>query len=265
VKNGTVPEVSRALLKRLARLQQRKYRDREGLFLAEGLRTVRELLGQMTDPDTLDCLVCTSEGLALFPESSLYSGALFLASEDDFTRVAGTSSPQGVLGVFRQPVFPFPHERSYPGQALLVALDEVQDPGNVGTILRTAAWLGADGLLAGPGTVDFYNTKTVRSSAGSLLGMPHTRTGDLPEALGQLQKAGFAVICSSLDGEDFRSGGAWPEKIVLVIGNEANGVGPGVIALADRLVKIPHGRGAAKVESLNAAVSAAILMERILL
>ncbi|ABB23184.1 TrmH family RNA methyltransferase [Pelodictyon luteolum] len=265
MKNRALPEVSRALLKRIARLQQRKYRDREGLFIAEGLRTVRELLGQMAGADMLDCLICTAEGLAFFPESSIYSGSLFLASEDDFNRVAGTSSPQGVLGVFRQPVFPLPYERPYSGRALLVALDEVQDPGNAGTILRTAAWLGADGLLAGPGTVDLYNAKTVRSSAGSLLGMPHTRAGDLPAALRQLQKAGFKVICSSLEGEDFRSGGAWPERTVLVVGNEANGVGPEVRVLADRLVKIPHGRGPARVESLNAAVSAAILMERILL
>jgi len=259
------PRASRALLKRLGKLRQRKHRDEAGLFLAEGLRTVRELLLQLQDPSMLDCLVCTEEGLRHLPEASGFRRSLFLVTEAEFALLAGTDSPQGVLGVFGQPDFGDPSGREYGARALVLALDGVQDPGNAGTILRTAAWFGADALLAGPGTVDLYNMKSVRSSAGSLFSMPHGRTGDLAQSLRKLQSLGFSVVCSSLDGEDFRRGGAWPERTVLVVGNEANGVSMEVQSMADRFVRIPHGAGEAGVESLNAAVSAAILMERILL
>ena len=144
-------------------------------------------------------------------------------------------------------------------------LDEVQDPGNVGTILRTAVWFGADAIVCSSGTADRYNAKAVRSCAGSIYAINHYGVDRLDLELRRFQDQGFCIVGSSLEGKDFREFSSWPEKQVLVIGNEANGISEAVRAVADRLVRIPHGGTSVRVESLNASVSAAILMERLTL
>ena len=147
----------------------------------------------------------------------------------------------------------------------MVALDDVQDPGNVGTILRTAVWFGADALICSTATADRYNAKAVRSCAGSIYAIRHYGVERLEGELRRLQEQGYSIVCSALEGKDFREFSSWPGKQVLVIGNEANGISEPVRALADRLVRIPHGGTSVRVESLNASVSAAIMMERMAL
>ncbi|HCD36686.1 MAG TPA: RNA methyltransferase [Chlorobium sp.] len=254
------------MLKRMFRLQRKKYRDQEEMFLGEGLRTVRELLLHLPGPDSLVALFLSPDAEALLPEAEAYRGKVFSVDSADFLRLTGTESPQGVVGAFRQPRFSPVDELPVTGEGrMVVALDGVQDPGNAGTILRTAAWFGADALLSGPGTVDLYNPKTVRSSAGSLFSLPHYSVDSLTDELERLKQNGYGVLCSSLEGRDFREFTDWPERKVLVVGNEANGISSGVLSLADRLVLIPHGRGGVRVESLNASVSAAVLLDRLML
>ncbi|MDP8305099.1 MAG: RNA methyltransferase [Candidatus Chlorobium antarcticum] len=260
------PPAGQGMLKRMVRLQRKKYREEEEMFLAEGVRTVRELLLHLPDPDSLVALFLTPDAEALLPEAEAYSGKVLSVDSVDFLRMTGTETPQGVAGVFRQPRFCPLEELPVGGEGrMVVALDGVQDPGNAGTILRTAAWFGADALLSGPGTVDLYNPKTVRSSAGSTLSLPHYSVNNLETELEGLQRNGYEVVCSSLKGHDFREFPDWPARKVLVVGNEANGISEGVLCLADRLVLIPHGRGGMRVESLNASVSAAVLLDRLML
>jgi len=265
--NGVLfPPAGQGMLKRMARLQRKKYRDQEGMFLGEGLRTVRELLLHLPGPDSLVALFLSPDAEVLLPGAEGYRGKVFSVKPADFQRLTETESSQGILGVFRQPRFAPVDDVPVTGAGrMVVALDGVQDPGNVGTILRTAAWFGADALLSGPGTVDLYNPKTVRSSAGSLFSLPHYSVDSLENELERLQLKGYGVVCSSLEGRDFREFTDWPERKVLVVGNEANGISSGVLSLADRLVLIPHGRGRVRVESLNASVSAAVLLDRLML
>lgn len=252
------PVLSKAALGRFAKLGQKKYRDREGLFIAEGLRTVREMLQSLPASGLLEALIVEEALLDRFaglcPDRKVH-----LADRDVVARLAQTTSPQGVFGVFRkQPCEPF---RTFGPRSFVVALDDVQDPGNVGTIIRTAAWFGADAVICSEGSSDPYNAKSVRSSAGSIYAIPHYTVRDLPGELRRLQEGGSTVIAAALEGSDYRSVESWPAHRVLVIGNEANGIGAPVLELADRLVRIPHaGAGRPKVESLNASVSAAILM-----
>lgn len=251
--------LSKATLSRLAKLAQKKYRDREGLFLAEGLRTVRELLDRLPEPGMLEALVIDERIADDMDWLGPFRRKVWLADRDACTRLAQTTTSQGVYGVFRKQA----DGGFRPGSArsLIVALDDVQDPGNVGTIIRTAAWFGADAVICSEGTADPYNAKSVRSSAGSIYAVRHYPVKDLAGELVRLQREGFSVAAASLDGEDYRSFGEWPDRRVLVIGNEANGIGAPVLAMADRLVRIPHaGGGKPNVESLNASVSAAILM-----
>jgi len=250
--------LSKAMLTRYAKLVQKKYRDQEGLFLAEGLRTVRELLERLPEPGMLEALI-VEEGVAdSWKWLDSFRKKLLLADRDACARLAQTATPQGVFGVFRKQAV----DRFAPGkQSLVVALDDVQDPGNVGTIIRTAAWFGADAVICSEGTADPYNAKAVRSSAGSIYAVRHYAARELALELKRLQGEGFVVAAASLEGTDYRSCGEWGDRRLLVIGNEANGIGIPVRNVADRLVRIPHaGPGKPNVESLNASVSAAILL-----
>lgn len=255
----TIPQLSKAMLRRFAKLGQKKYRDIDGLFLAEGLRTVRELLDHLPSPEMLEALIVEPDALHQLKRPERYAGKLFLVGREEGARLAQTATPQGIFGVFRQPernAAAFSRSR----QSLIVALDDVQDPGNVGTILRTAAWFGADAVICGEGTADFCNAKAVRSSAGSIYAVNHSAVRSLQKELQQLKKQGYLVCAASLDGADYRSFDAWPDQRALVIGNEANGISREVLDVADRLVRIPHAGQKPGVESLNASVSAAILM-----
>lgn len=245
-------------IKRFAKLQMKKYRDREGLFLAEGLRTVTELLDHMPDESFLTALFVEPGQLQNIPHRKYLREKIFLIDPDEGHRLSGTSTSQGVVGIFRQQseaAFFYGREKS-----LVIALDDVQDPGNTGTIVRTAAWFGVSAMVCGPGTADRYNPKAIRAGAGSIYCVNHYGVDNLQQELEKMRKRGFAIFCSSLRGEDFRLRDAWPDRIVLVIGNEANGVSKELTGMADRLVAIPRGKGKEGVESLNAAVSAAILI-----
>jgi RNA methyltransferase, TrmH family len=263
-----IAPLSKAKLKLYTRLHQKKFRDQEGLFLAEGFRTVRELCLNLPGEEMLVALL-VREGeseAARFAQS--WKGKLFSITEKECSQLAETATPQGIFGVFRQQRPVEPAAQAFPAtsdKSLIVALDDVQDPGNAGTILRTAVWFGADSMICTTGTADRYNPKAVRSCAGSIYAIRHYGVDRLDLELLRLKKLGYCIICSSLEGKDFREFSSWPAKQVLVIGNEANGISEPVKALADRLVRIPHAGSSVQVESLNAAVSAAILMERLVL
>ena len=262
MRRETYPPLSKAMLGRLAKLSRKKYRDSEGLFLAEGLRTVSELLDSLPDPSMLHALVLDEAAAGQLNGLKRFAGKVWLGDADAFKRLAQTASPQGVCAAFRKPEMGGfrPAARSF-----IVALDDVQDPGNVGTIIRTAAWFGAEAVICGPGTADPWNAKTVRSTAGSIFALRIIDVPDLAAELKRLQAAGFTVAAAALDGQDYRSFGEWPDRRALVIGNEANGISDEVLALADRRLLIPHAGSRPAVESLNASVSAGILMARIAL
>lgn len=259
MKRAAFPPLSKAMLSRFAKLGQKKYRDIEGLFIAEGLRTVRELLDHLPEPGMLEALIIEEGALDRMQGLKRFSGRVFLADKESSARLAETATPQGVFGVFRkQPSGTLP-TTSNDQRSFIVALDDVQDPGNVGTIIRTAAWYGAEAVVCGEGTADPYNAKAVRSSAGSIYAVRHYAVPSLVQELQRFRKAGHLITAASLDGTDYRSFTGWPDKRVLVVGNEANGISRPVIDLADRLLLIPHAGRRPNVESLNASVSAAIL------
>lgn len=256
--------LSKARLRHFARLHEKKFRDSEGLFLAEGLRTVRELCMAMPREEMLLALLVREgeEEIARFAEA--WQGKLYSVTAQESARLAGTSTPQGIYGIFRQQRQLEPEAVEMPGRSLIVALDDLQDPGNVGTLLRTAVWFGADAMICSAGTADRYNPKVIRSCAGSIYALRHYGVSELQQELRRLQRFGYIIISSSLEGKDFRELELWPQKIVLVIGNEANGVSEQIQAMAEMQLRIPHAGKHAKVESLNAAISAALFMERIM-
>ena len=263
------------------KLRMAKYRKKTGLFVAEGLRGVEQLVRQLAAGGRvgMEALVL-EEGFEAGPEgvrlASMAAGvgaAVHVASTAGIAQLADTSTPQPVLAVCRIPE-PL-GEEELPGLggrgqeglgAVVLALDALQDPGNLGAILRAAAWFGAAAVVCGEGTVDAWSPKCVRSTAGAVGSVPMVKTGDLAALARRMRERGWRVASLELGPDAAPIGRLRQDKdaegLMLVIGNEANGVSERVRDAAGERVVIP-GRAEA-VESLNASVAASIALYEVL-
>ena len=181
-----------------------------------------------------------------------------LLTDTVFAYVSDTKTPQGILAIVKRLNYTMNDLMQVKNQKAphLVVLDNLQDPGNLGTIFRTAEAAGVTGILLSKDCVDVYNPKVIRSTMGAIFRVPFVIADSLPEVIFQLKQNGVSVYAGHLKGDvfykqDYRDGSAF------LIGNEGNGLTDEITALADYKIKIPM-KG--KVESLNAAVSATILM-----
>lgn len=238
-------------------LRRRRAREREGYFVVEGVRANEELLksqlhivGVLTGPQ----LDGTERGRQLRVALLARGVEQSEVSEREFGSAAETESPQGILAIVKAP------DRSLDDLAgrerlRIVVLDAVQDPGNVGAIIRTAAALGAGGTVALPGTVDVWNAKVVRSAMGAHFHHLcfHTTWDELRSFLA---KEGCRLWGSAQGGEGISSS-APPPKLALAVGNEGSGMTPAVREAVERIVSIPMD---GSVESLNVAVATGILL-----
>ena len=237
-------------------LQRRKKRQAEGRFLAEGVRVVEDLLAS---PLTVRWVLAASSlgdsdrGAELLRQVDRRALPLRLVDSHTFQRLAATEHSQGVIAVAETPQPDWQVVESVGPDAVVVLLDAVQDPGNVGTLARTAEALGAAALISLPGTVDPWNPKAVRAAAGSLFRLPILESG-WAKAAEHLRASGFRILASEVGGD------RPPHErgpIGLVLGNEGAGVSPEVRAGCDGSIGVPL-RG--RAESLNVAAAAAILL-----
>lgn len=238
-------------------LKRRKARERQHLFVAEGVRAVEELLrsplklrGALIAPQLAEA----PRGSALAEELRTREVALQEVSHEEFASAAETESPQGVIAIAEVPERSFADLASDWKGALLV-LDAVQDPGNVGTIVRTAAALGAVATIALPGTVDLWNAKVVRSGMGAHF--THLAFSSTWTELDTFrQRSGAGLVAADAQGvpvSTFRV----PARVALVVGNEGAGLSAEARARADHVISLPLASG---VESLNVSVAAGILL-----
>ena len=238
------------MVQRLRDLKNARTRREEGLFLVEGEVMIRE---------ALDCGLtlreaAADEGCAEFAGELAAAGyRVSIVTRNLLESICETRTPQGVCASFESPaplsVAELPDR--------IVALDGVQDPGNVGTIWRTADAAGFQALLLGAGGADPLSPKVQRSAMGSGFRVKYAFADPLAEALKELRERGWRVVASDLRGEDFYARGELGERFVLVIGNEARGISEEVRTAADVRLRLPMRCGA---ESLNAAVAAGIMM-----
>ena len=241
-------------------LRRRRGRQRTGLFVAEGIRTVEELL---RSPLTVRGLLTaasadTSPRAAALVEQALHRHIAVQPVDDAaFASASDTEAPQGVLALAEMPRFELESLSSAVPMPPLVVLDAVQDPGNVGTILRTAAALGALGVVALPGTVDLWNAKVVRSAMGASFSLPAVST-TIDRLVAFLGERGVPLWGADAGGEAVFSTPA--TGVAIAVGNEGAGLGPEVQRMAARLVCIPIMAG---VESLNVAVATGILLHQL--
>ena len=238
------------IVRELKALREKKGREATGRFLVEGEVMLREAVKcGLTMRDVL----AEEDRVALAVEFGALGARACIAPRSLIESVCDTRTPQGVCASFDMPA-PLPLGAA---PARIVALDGVQDPGNVGTIWRTADAAGFSAILFGGGCADPLSPKVQRAAMGSGFRVPFLLADDLPAALLALKARGWVVLASDLRGEDFYSRPDPGERYVLVIGSEAHGIGDATRAAADALVKLPLRGGA---ESLNAAVAAGIMM-----
>ena len=232
-------------------LQKAKNRRASGLFLAESMKMVREAI-ELSLCRTLVVDVKRQADYADLIERAQAAGCeVLLVTGAIMQAVSEQKTPQGVCCTVA-----IPEEPKALGGRLIVAMDGVQDPGNVGTILRTADAAGFDGALLSGACADLYSAKTLRATMGSVFRVPVMRTDDLPGELEKLKAQGYAVVATELGGADFYTN-CPHEKAVLVIGSEGRGVSQEVRDCATHHLALPMRGGA---ESLNAAVAAGIMI-----
>lgn len=248
------------LVKRLRALHHRKNRDLSGRFLVEGIRTVETALRAGAPVEEIVYVPNLLEGARgehLFALARARGIPLTTVSERVLDAIADTKTPSGVVAVARIERPDFRH--LVDSAPTLVVADRIQDPGNLGTIIRIADAAGIAGVLVTPGSVDPYNPKTVRASAGSLFHLPVVDLGEEEEveALALLQRRGVKVLVADARGERVYTEVDYSPPVALVLGNEASGVSEVWRAHSLLTLRIPI---FGKAESLNVASAAAILL-----
>ena len=236
-----IHRLTKSQIKWVRSLQQKKFRDAEGVFVAEGEKCVNDLKG------AFDLVLLIS------PEN---------ATQTEIEQMSSLRTPQGVIGVFKK--------REDMGNGLLdmgdglwVALDGVQDPGNLGTIIRTCDWFGVHHIVCSRDTADCYNPKVVQATMGALARVSVHYTDNLGDMLQQMQKADYPIYGTLLDGKDMYEPTAIPtkDKGIIVMGNEGNGISPEVRVLVTHPLFIPsYPTDIPTSESLNVSIATAIVL-----
>ena len=229
--------LSKAQVKWVRSLQQKKNRDAEGVFVAEGAKCINELRG------AFELVLLAS------PDN---------ASAIEIEQMSSLRTPQGQIAVFRKPTT----DNRYPISQLMLALDGVQDPGNLGTIIRTCDWFGIHDILCSRDTADCYNPKVVQATMGALARV-RVHYVDLPKALAELKDNHVAIYGTLLEGRNMYAEGAIPNKKegVIIMGNEGNGISEEVRGLLSHPLLIPsYPAGEATSESLNVGIATAIVL-----
>ena len=242
-------------LKLIKTLKKKNKRTEQGKFIAEGRKLALEAFEYA--PQDIYCVVITREFLEKEAELVAFAESVcdkvFVVSGQMFDDISDTDTPQGILTVINMTAKEFAISKSVRD---IVVLDGVSEPGNMGTVIRTAEALGFDGIYLMKGCADIYSPKTVRATMGSVFRMKF-KTGCELTDIEELQKSGFTVISTTPGGDTVLEELSVRGKVALVIGNEAHGICSQLLELSDLRVKITM-EGLA--ESLNAAVAAGIAM-----
>lgn len=246
--------ISKNKIKYLKSLEMKKHRQAESVFVAEGPKIVGDLLNAGFEPTYLAVVEC-SDFASRLKNFDLNGVQIDFVTADDLRKVSSLEAPQQVLAVLKQPVWQL--DSNIASKELCLALDEVQNPGNLGTIIRLAAWFGIEHLFCSKGCADVYNSKTVQATMG---GLAHVKVHyvDLVEMIGNLPDS-TPVYGTFLDGENLY-GKQLEQRGLIVMGNEGRGVSKEVENLVTEKLFIPNYPAEREsTESLNVAIATAIV------
>ena len=236
--------VGKSQIKFIKSLQQKKYRNQHGMFLVEGLKTVQELLGSNFEPHKL---YTTDAAMILADQVGTE-----LISEAELKKISNLKTPNKVLAIFK-----FPDIKPIDDREWILALDDIRDPGNLGTIIRLCDWFGIQHLVCSENTVDCFNPKVLQATMGSIARVNIVYT-DLLQFITDYKGLVYGTF---MDGEPVYNI-KLPQKGILVMGNEANGISNEIKNKVDKKISIPQ-FGGKQTESLNVATAAAIFLNEI--
>ncbi len=244
--------LSKNKIKLIQSLNRKKERDESGLFLAEGNKMVEEALRSVFEIETL---VCTIQFAAQHPEIRLKAKEFIEADKASIQKASLLQNPQEALAIVRQTAIEKPELNL--SAELYLALDFIQDPGNLGTILRIADWFGINTVICSENTVDVYNPKVVQASMGAIFRIK-TKYRNLESFLSEASKSQVPVYGTFMDGKNIYKEQLSPNGII-VLGNEGNGISDSVSQLVTQKITIPtFSINTNKSESLNVAIAASI-------
>lgn len=238
-------------------LSKAKERKKNNEYVVEGIRMVSEV------PADLLVKIYMSERFQnnnseyvkeLVKKQGISDDSIEIVADNVFDRMSQTQTPQGIMAVVRMNDNSLSDMLS--GNPLLILVENLQDPGNLGTIIRMGEGAGVTGVIMSPNTVDIYNPKTIRSTMGSIFRVPFIYVQDFGEAVSECQKSGVKVYAAHLDGNNTYLGEDYSTPTAFLIGNEGNGLTDDITKQADTLIRIPM---EGEVESLNAAIACTIL------
>lgn len=232
-----------------------KERKKDGIFLVEGIKMYEEAPEESIKEtyileETLEKLKGTSIA------EKLSETGYETVSKDVFFKMSDTQTPQGILCVVKRPLFDLDTLLKVP-DAMFVVLEDLQDPGNLGTIVRTGEGAGVTAVLMSKNTVDIYNPKTIRATMGSIYRVPHIYIEDIGELIEKLHSAGVQTYAAHLQGKNYYDSFSFGGATAFLIGNEGNGLRKETADKANHYLKIPM---EGQVESLNAAIATSLLM-----
>lgn len=243
------------IVKQIKKLKDKKYRDIENAYIVEGIKLVKEALQENANIKQIvlcdDCEKVENISKELMYEIAKHN--CIYVTNKIFKYISEVQAPQGILAVIEKNNAN--GEIDY-NEDIIVALDDIQDPGNLGTILRTVDSIGLKQILVSKGTADSYNPKVVRSTMGAIFRVKIIECENLEQTLKEIKKHKFKIVVSSLQTDNSIYDIKYNKKVV-VIGNEANGVEKSIQEISDEKIKIPM---LGKTESLNASVATGIIL-----
>ena len=243
------------LIKHIKKLKDKKYRDLSKEFIIEGIKLIKEAIEENANIKKI--IICENcENSDIIPKELMYEVAKYeciYVTESILKSISDVNTPQGILAIIGIENKEMQIDYS---SDIIVALDDIQDPGNLGTILRTIDSVGLNQILVSKGTADCYNPKVIRSTMGAIFRVKIIECEDLFQTLKEVRKHKFDIVITSLKAENSIYDINYSKKVI-VIGNEANGVEKKIQDISDVKVKIPM---LGKTESLNASVATGIVL-----
>lgn len=249
-----ITSASNSQIKNVVKLQKSaRERKKQKLFVAEGWK----LLQEAKKAGQVECVYATGAFVDDQQFSSLLSGLEVTILEDKlFHSLTDTMTPQGVLALVHMPEYEL-KELLADDTGRFLLLENLRDPGNLGTIMRTAEGAGMNGVILSRESVDLFNPKVVRATMGSIFRQPFVYVEDIYETIKVMQSEDYCIVGTAMSGNCLYDEVDYSKRVGIVIGNEANGITEEMLALVDKKVRIPM---AGQLESLNAAVAAALFM-----